>query len=1202
MRKKRVPVLLIIFIILIHLSVAAYGTETDKTQQINVYVNDTKIEFDVEPIFINNRVMVPIRAVFEAMGAAVEWDGNTKTVKVSRGINSIEVKLDNKIATVDGKTVIMEVPAVGIDGRVLVPLRFFGEALKANVEWVNYTKTAFIKDIPTPSNSSNLQNLGKFASDDEFNYYILQDNTLIRENLNSNKQEKISDHIVCDLHIYKDWIYCIGLDKGIEKVMRLKKDGTEKQVIIDERVPSIKIVNDWIYYGDPNQQTTLCRTKADGSETMEITKDGDFSPRNWLVQDGWIYYQNTNTKTINRVRIDGSEETVLTSLYVYPTSSPDSNTKNTGLKYSIKLIDREYIYLVLNSEGLNTTDNKPPGVYRVPVGGGKPQLIIDKVPLSINMDDDWLYMAVKNEISSQLIKCRKDGSEVYTINEYKVNDIPVSIYVDKESVYYSLLRGKEELLFRMSSNGEKVTSFSWIYSEDYEKVREVLSAVSAAHDSLNSLTLLQKSELDDGQQTSNIIYERKVLKSGSLYYQRDIEERTKMETWVVSNNIYRKKPEDNQWSIIENGTDQNIALKTVFSYIRPDGELCNNLNISEKGNTIHLYGTGSFPNLMKELINSSELTYNTETDFFQSVTVDIKINKNSQLIEELSLEIRFTPARTGEQELISRYKYSGSGYNSTLLYVPESLFQSANAKKQAGYYIEQAMQKMQSGNLREAIQVLDKAIALYNKSHMAYLYKGNALYNLGNYEEAILTYEQYHELMPSDVEVLALQGLCYFKLDDLNKAEQLAKRVIEVNENSITALNLLGSVLMDREENQQAYELFKRAVSIDNRHFESHFNLVLTLYNTGSYTKCIHTVDEFLARFPDNRELMYLKAQSLSKQGKPNEAISVYEQILDMNPANDFVTMTYIAIEYEKLQNYTTAQEYANRAKAVYPDYSLLKNLLERLIYERSTSSSQKLVDFIRENYLFFKRNEEITNAFKSITSKLNSYTIDDVQKLLEIIKNGADNTIDTTYVLSGKDYEIYINRWDNYLMETKQDNKAVYVKIKTFWQEIGIKFTEYIQSIENPEDKALILDLRDNDGGLSAEASVILDALLPECTPGYLTERDGFITYIKSGKSYAPFRKIGILVNENTASSAELLALSLKIYGNNVTIIGSNTMGVGVGQTVYLDRMKKYAVFLTNHYWDVIKGKIEDQGVPIDIKVSGGEFDQAVADFLRNN
>ena len=67
------------------LPVPVFAVEDKQEPEIKVYVNDTKLQFDVPPIFINGRTMVPIRMVFESLGADVEWNNDTKTASISKG-------------------------------------------------------------------------------------------------------------------------------------------------------------------------------------------------------------------------------------------------------------------------------------------------------------------------------------------------------------------------------------------------------------------------------------------------------------------------------------------------------------------------------------------------------------------------------------------------------------------------------------------------------------------------------------------------------------------------------------------------------------------------------------------------------------------------------------------------------------------------------------------------------------------------------------------------------------------------------------------------------------------------------------------------------------------------------------------------------------------------------------------------------------
>ena len=106
-----------------------------------------EISFDVPPQIINGRTMVPIRAVFEALGATLEWNAATRTAKATIDDYVVECTIDSKTMTACGEKIEMDVAPVIVDGRTLVPVRAIFEALGATVSWDDATKCATgIKD------------------------------------------------------------------------------------------------------------------------------------------------------------------------------------------------------------------------------------------------------------------------------------------------------------------------------------------------------------------------------------------------------------------------------------------------------------------------------------------------------------------------------------------------------------------------------------------------------------------------------------------------------------------------------------------------------------------------------------------------------------------------------------------------------------------------------------------------------------------------------------------------------------------------------------------------------------------------------------------------------------------------------------------------------------------------------------------------
>ncbi len=111
---------------------------------IKVKYNGSLLSLDTEPIIQNGRLLVPIRPIAEAMGAAVNWDQSTQTAVLTLGIKEVRITIDKKTAYVDGKPVMLDVPAQVTNGRTMVPLRFIGEGLGAKVDWDKDTSTASI--------------------------------------------------------------------------------------------------------------------------------------------------------------------------------------------------------------------------------------------------------------------------------------------------------------------------------------------------------------------------------------------------------------------------------------------------------------------------------------------------------------------------------------------------------------------------------------------------------------------------------------------------------------------------------------------------------------------------------------------------------------------------------------------------------------------------------------------------------------------------------------------------------------------------------------------------------------------------------------------------------------------------------------------------------------------------------------------------
>lgn len=106
------------------------------SNRIHVYLNNVSLTFDKPPITENDRTLVPMRAIFEALGADVKWDNETNTAIAEREGTSISIAIDSDIMYKNGEAIPLDAPARLIDdGYTFIPLRAVSEAFGCTVKW-----------------------------------------------------------------------------------------------------------------------------------------------------------------------------------------------------------------------------------------------------------------------------------------------------------------------------------------------------------------------------------------------------------------------------------------------------------------------------------------------------------------------------------------------------------------------------------------------------------------------------------------------------------------------------------------------------------------------------------------------------------------------------------------------------------------------------------------------------------------------------------------------------------------------------------------------------------------------------------------------------------------------------------------------------------------------------------------------------------
>lgn len=133
-------------------AVLCMGAPASAAQSVAVTLNGAPLAFteQTQPVEKNGRTYVPFRAIFEAMGATVAWEQETKTVSAERDGTAVSFVVGEKTVTVteqgEQRTAATDAASFLRDGATYVPVRFAAQALGANVGWDEERQTVILVD------------------------------------------------------------------------------------------------------------------------------------------------------------------------------------------------------------------------------------------------------------------------------------------------------------------------------------------------------------------------------------------------------------------------------------------------------------------------------------------------------------------------------------------------------------------------------------------------------------------------------------------------------------------------------------------------------------------------------------------------------------------------------------------------------------------------------------------------------------------------------------------------------------------------------------------------------------------------------------------------------------------------------------------------------------------------------------------------
>ncbi len=137
---------------------------------ITVLIDGALQVYDQPPVLVNDRTLVPMRGIFEALEATVFWDDATSTVTAVRGTDKIVLTIGNSTAYINDTPITLDVAPQLINDRTLVPVRFISESLGAEVTWKEESQQVCISTGKEPRELyvfgfSDFKELGTWTSD-----------------------------------------------------------------------------------------------------------------------------------------------------------------------------------------------------------------------------------------------------------------------------------------------------------------------------------------------------------------------------------------------------------------------------------------------------------------------------------------------------------------------------------------------------------------------------------------------------------------------------------------------------------------------------------------------------------------------------------------------------------------------------------------------------------------------------------------------------------------------------------------------------------------------------------------------------------------------------------------------------------------------------------------------------------------------------
>jgi hypothetical protein len=370
---------------------------------IKVLLNGTELSFDVLPQLINSRTMVPMRKIFEALGATVDYKDSTQTVTAKKDDILIIMQIDNVVISVNGKEIILDVPPQLIDSRTLVPVRAVVEGFNADVKWNEDTQTVIITKEGKPVVTANPATSAPTVTSDKLIY-------------KNNKYGYSFEHLSY-WELMKE-----SKDEAVVFISDDTNDEVASTLTISIGSPSVNlstISNDYMERVYTPNYTSFKITSSemitvDGVESKRFTADGyvqDIS----LKMAFYIFNIKDNVCTFASVSSEKNIKKDISELDSMFKSMKFENVTSVNTK---RVGEANYGYLTIPSNWVNFMDATVVQSGRKSVGFANRDGVI------INLDYFGSSTLTPKQLATDTAdRQKKNGADSVEVKEVKINDM-----------------------------------------------------------------------------------------------------------------------------------------------------------------------------------------------------------------------------------------------------------------------------------------------------------------------------------------------------------------------------------------------------------------------------------------------------------------------------------------------------------------------------------------------------------------------------------------------------------------------------------------------------------------------------------------------------------------------------------------------------------------------------------------------------------